>query len=276
MLNFSKKLKISLLLFSCCFTPNLAFSNDFYSNSNSSYENLNYKNALKGVSLKIGAAPFPPFVTVNETGYREPYGIEIEILEEVKKRLGFSLLNDKYIFASSEFVLNAGNEGSIDIMVGGLSLTKERIKTYPTSPAIYQSSQAIVTRKSEASSIKTFDDLNGKVLATEAGIDIKSWLQGSNAKVTVKEYATNFMSYYAISKGDADATIIDTPNALFYSKKWNFGNLQIAFVTNEGNEESNVGFLYKKGFKYTNYFNAAISDMISDGTVQKIIDKYTK
>ncbi len=276
MLNLTKKIKLAFTLFVFYLTPNLAFSDEFSSVDNSSYTNVDYKNALKGVVLKIGAAPFPPFVTVSEGAYKDPCGIEIEILNELQKRLGYSLDKNKYIFAPSDFVLSAGHNGTIDIMLGGLSLTKERLKIYPTSPAYYQSSQAIVTRASDADHIKSFDDLNGKTLATEMGIDIRSWLDGSNAHVKIKEYATNFMTYYAISKGDADATIIDTPNALFYSNKWDFGNLKIAFITNVGNEDSNVGLIYKRGFKYTKYFNAALKDMLADGTVQKIIDKYTK
>lgn len=269
MFNVSSLKKYIILPIFFLFISNKALSVD-----NTYIDETSYRNALKGVSLKIGASFFPPFVIVSNGNYKKPSGLEIEILDEVQRRLGYKLVDDNYIFASSDFVLKAGDAGNIDIMLGGLSLTNERKNNYPTSPAFYQSSQAVVTRTVDANKVKNFSDLNHQTLSTERGIDIETWLIDSNVNVKVDEYDTNFMAYYAISKGLAFATIIDTPNALYYSNKWPSGNLKIAFITNTDNEDSKIGFIYKKDFKYTKYFNMAINDMLKDGSIQKIIEKY--
>ncbi len=267
---FSLK-KYLILCTSIFIMTNTAFSYD-----DTYIRDYSYKDALKGVTLKIGASSFPPFVIVDEEKYTHPSGLEIDILNEVQKRLGYTLHNNRYIFSSSDFLLKSCASGETDIIIAGFSLTKERLKNFQFSPSFYQSSQAVVTKDINKDKVKSFKDLNNKTLSAELGLDIASWFKDEGISVKVKEYETNFMSYYGIAKDEAFATVIDTPNALYYIKQWPQSNLAIAFTTNEDNEESKIGFLYKKDFKYAPYFNLAINDMLKDGTIDKIIDKYLK
>lgn len=93
-------------------------------------------------SLKVGLAGGAPFVVKDSS--QSPSGIAVEIWEDVAAE---SNLSYKYIdFDSVKGALAALEQGEIDLVVGPISITSERVSHMRFSQPYYQSSMAIASR----------------------------------------------------------------------------------------------------------------------------------
>ncbi len=265
MFNFLKKLLLISAVSSSLLSPVFAETSDY------SYTNIN--NSLKGVEVKISLSTVPPFVIVKSDEYTEPVGIDVEIFRELQKRLGFTMPNDKFVYTSSNDKYTLLHNNEVDVIGGGISAAPQRGKLFDFSKSYYQSSFAVIINKSNASSIKGVQDLKGKTLGAEYGVSYNGLFEGSE-NLKTEPFLTTFSCFYAVSTKQVDATIFDLPTAQYYVNHWQEGNLAIAGEPFGKSRTSRIVFLFNKNFKYQKEFNAAIEQMLQDGTIDKIVHKY--
>lgn len=266
MFNFIKKF---LLISVACSTLH---STAFADSSDYAYTNIN--NALKGVEVKISLSTVPPFVIVKSDEYTEPVGIDVEIFRELQKRLGFTMPNDKFVYTSLNDKYTLLNNNEVDVIGGGISASPQRAKIFNFSKSYYQSSFAVVIHNDNKNIIKGVQDLKGKTLAAEYGISYNGLFDGAETLKT-EPFLTTFSCFYAVANRQVDATIFDLPTAQYYTHFWEGGNITIAGEPFGKSKTSRIVFLFNKNFKYQREFNIAIEQMIQDGTIDKIIKKYS-
>lgn len=225
---------------------------------------------LKGHVLEVGVAIAPPFV-IADKGFNSLSGIDIELIKELQRRTGFKLSGGRIRLMNFSELLDVSASGALDITGGAISLSQEREGNYRFSDRSCLSNAVAVVRAD--SSISSLDDLTGKTVAAEVGTTAQDVLPDEYAsKVKMRQSATNFMQFYDVARGHADALVADHAVAVDYINYWKDAGLKIAFELPES--FSSIGLLFKKDDMASAELSRAFSEMKQDGTVDAIVDKY--
>ena len=205
--------------------------------------------------------------------YFEPYeyyegdqivGIDAEMAAAVAEKLGMELKIEDMEFDS---IIPAVNSGKADMGVAGMTVTEDRLVNVNFSNPYTTATQVIIVQ--EGSDITGEADLNGKMIGVQLGTtgDIyASDIEGAE----IEQYNKGMDAVQALANGMIDAVIIDNePAKQFVSKAEGLKILEEEFVT----EEYAIAFA-KDNEELMAKVNAALDELIADGTIQSIIDKY--
>lgn len=205
--------------------------------------------------------------------YFEPYeyyegdqivGIDAEMAAAVAEKLGMELKIEDMEFDS---IIPAVNSGKADMGVAGMTVTEDRLVNVNFSNPYTTATQVIIVQ--EGSDITGEADLNGKMIGVQLGTtgDIyASDIEGAE----IEQYNKGMDAVQALSNGMIDAVIIDNePAKQFVSKAEGLKILEEEFVT----EEYAIAFA-KDNEELMEKVNVALDELIADGTIQSIIDKY--
>lgn len=225
---------------------------------------------LQGVTLGVGVSPTAPFVQVGES-FQDLSGIDVDIIKELQRRTGFSLANGRIHITNFGDLQDMGRRGELDILAGAITINNERAQVYHQSVPTFRSHTVLVANT--RSGIRSVNDMGGRTLANIAGatfpIKLDSRVENS---MKIKDEFSVFMSFYSVSKGEADAMFIEAPMAQDAINSWGKNSLTIA--ENIPGTDSDLGLMFKKGSKYSVILNETLDQMREDGTVAKIINAH--
>ncbi len=213
-------------------------------------------------------AEFPPYEYYDGDAI---VGVDAEIAQAICDKLGYELQIDDMDFNS---IIPAVAAGKADFAMAGLTVTEERMQTVDFSTSYATGIQAVIVP--EGSDIKTVDDIAAKI---EAGDDVQIGVQiattgdiyctddyGSDH---VQEFNKGADAVAALMSGKIDCVIIDNnPAKAFVEANEGLAILDTAYAE----EDYAMGFA--KDSELTAEVNAALEELIADGTVQAILDKY--
>lgn len=210
---------------------------------------------------------FPPFEFQNEDN--EYVGIDVDLLKAIAADQGFEVNLRPLGFDSS---IQGVQSGQLDGMIAGMSITEERKNSFDFSDSYFDSGiQMAVASKDDT--IKTYEDLQGKTVAAKVGTESATFLQDNQEKYgyTVKNYDAADALYNALTSNKVQAIFDDYP-VLGYA----ISNGQPLKLVGDPQKGNAYGFAVKKGThqELLKKFNAGLAKMKSDGTYQKIVDKY--
>ncbi len=214
---------------------------------------------------------FAPMGFRNEKG--ELAGFDIDLANEAAKRLDIAIKFQPIDWSMKETELNAGN---IDFIWNGYTVTDERKEKVAFSKPYLENSQIIVTLAN--SSINTKKDLTGKVVSVQAESSAVDAVKSDpNFISTLKggaliEFSTNNEAFNDLEAGRTDALVVDEVLARYYMKQKGEQNYKV-LKENFGDEEYAVG-LRKDDTQLLEKLNAALDEMIKDGTYDKIYSKW--
>ena len=214
-------------------------------------------------------AAFPPYEFYDGDTI---VGIDAEIAAAIAEKLGLELQIVDMDFGS---IITAVQTGKIDIGMAGMTVTEERLQNVNFSTSYATGIQVVIV--TEDSEIASVDDIAAKV---DAGEDL---LIGCQEATTGAIYATgdfgddHVITYpngatavQALQKGKVDCVIIDNQPALnFVAANDGLVILDTEYVT-----EDYAIAISKDNEELLNQINAALDELIADGTVQEILDKY--
>ncbi len=219
-------------------------------------------------------------LTMATNAYFQPYeyydgdkivGIDAEIADAIAKKLGLELVISDMAFDS---IITAVNAGSADFGLAGMTVTDERKKEVDFSISYANGVQVIIVK--EGSKITNVDDLYADGAAYKVGVqlgttgDIYSTDDFGDELVT--SYTTGNEAVNALLKGDVDCVIIDNEPAKAFVK--NNKGLEILETTYA--DEDYAACIKKGNTALLNAVDKAISELIEDGTIDSIVDKYIK
>ncbi len=243
----------------------------FLSNDDEDYDNLLDKIQGEGEIVVGTQVPYPPFENYNVTSGKYE-GIDIEIMERVAEELGVEL---KWSAMDFDPLFGAVQTGQIDCAISSITITEKRQETVNFTTPYYIANQAVLVQ--DGSTIAEISDLNGTKLVVQAGTTGQYWvddnLVGTGA---VDENDVSYLTdvpaaVLTVDNGQNDAFIVDTPVADKYSSDTNY-DLKVAFVI-ETNE--NYGIMIPQDEpELKAAINAIIAEMIADGSLQQIINKW--
>lgn len=214
-------------------------------------------------------ASFPPYEMTTDNGGYE--GIDVEIAGEIAKKLGLTLEIHDMDFDSA---LLAVQQGKSDIVMAGVSVTDERKLVMDFSNSYATGVQVVIVK--EGSDV-TMDNLSEKMIGTQRGTTGYIYASdtpenGGYGEDHVEAYDNGATAVQALLNGQVDCVIIDSAPAQEYVK----ANPGLTIL--EGNwveEQYAIGF-GKNNTELVEAVNKALEELITDGTVQAIIDKYIK
>ena len=215
------------------------------------------------LGLDVG---FPPMGFTNEAG--EITGFDIDVAQEVCNRLGVTLVKQGIDWDAKE---NNLNDGKIDCIWNGLSVTPERSKTMSFSEPYMKNELIFVV--SADNGAKGMYDLAGKKVGVQSGATAQDALKASeiSSKITIVPFEDNLTLLRQLEQGNVDAALMDSVVAYYYI----FSNDKQFFVlpSSLGEEKYAIGF--RKGDqKLRDRIQTIISEMKADGTLGKISKKW--
>ena len=216
------------------------------------------------------SADFPPYESIGDDG--SYVGIDIEIAQAIADKLGKELVVENMDF---DAIINSVSTGKADMGMAGLTVTDERLQSVDFSTSYATGVQAIIV--AEDSPITSVDDLYAEGAAYKVGVQISTTadiyfsgdIDDGLTTCTVEQYQTGAEAVTSLTTGKIDAVIIDNEPA----KSFVAANEGLKILDTKYTEED-YAIAFAKGSELTEEVNNALKELIADGTVQNIIDKY--
>ena len=227
---------------------------------------LGYANAdtIKIVS-DTAYAPFE-FKDTDQT-YK---GIDVDIINKVAEIKGWNI---QMSYPGFDAAVNAVQAGQADAIMAGMTKTKERENVFTMSDTYYDTKVVIATTKSNK--ITKYEELNGKTVGVKNGTAAQRFLESIKDKYgfTIKTFDTGDLMNNSLSTGAVNAIMDDKP-VIEYA----INQGQDLSINMDGEAVGSFAFGVKKGSKYeylVTEFNEALAQMKKDGSLDKIINKWT-
>lgn len=227
--------------------------------------------AAGGTLVMATSADFPPYEFYES---EKVVGIDAEIAAAIAEKLGMTLQIEDMDFDS---IVPAVQSGKADIGMAGLTVTEDRKVAVDFSDSYATGIQAIIVP--EDSPITSYEDLANNIGTYKIGVQLATTgdiyatdtpENGGFGSENVEEYAKGPDAILALTSGKIDAVIIDNEPAKAFVE----ANPGLKILDTEYVSEDYAIATNKKNTELTEKINGALKDLIADGTVQKILDKY--
>ena len=197
-------------------------------------------------------------------------GIDVDIINKVAELKSWNI---NMTFPGFDAAVNAVQSGQADAIMAGMTKTKDREKVFTMSDTYYDTKVVIATTKTNT--ISSYSQLKGKTVGVKNGTASQRFLEKikDKYKFTIKTFDTTDLTYNSLNSGSIDAMMDDQPVIEYAIKQGQ--NLKISM---KGEAVGSFAFGVKKGSKYeylVTEFNEALAQMKKDGSLDKIISKWT-
>lgn len=226
-------------------------------------------NAKDADTLTFGTnAEFPPFEFVSSKGLIDQYdGIDIAVAKQIGDDNGMSVSIENMEFDS---LLIALQNGQIDAVIAGMTVTEERKEAVDFSTPYYVAKQVMIVK--EGSDIKKAADMADKKIVVIQGYTGETCVNDMGYKYEAFKKGTE--AVMELVNGKCDVVVIDSATAAKYigdneglvivEDDEAFASEEYAIAVAKGNEELLVKI------------NASIEKMIADGTINELSAKYAE
>ncbi|MEG1845366.1 MAG: ABC transporter substrate-binding protein [Oscillospiraceae bacterium] len=216
-------------------------------------------------------ANFPPYEFIEGEGGKV-IGIDAEIAGKIAEKLGMELQIEDVEFGS---IVTGVQSGKFNMGMAGMTVTDERKQSVSFSNSYAKGIQVIIVK--EGSTIKTTDDLVGKKIGVQQDTTGDIYAsdtpdKGGFGKENVVSYKNGADAVTALTAGKVDAVIIDNEPAKAFVK----ANTGLKILDTEYVSEEYAICIAKENTALLEKVNKALDELIKDGTVKSIIDKYIK
>ena len=222
-------------------------------------------------TLKMGTnASFPPYEFYDdESG--EIVGIDAEVAAAICEKLGYEL---EIVDMDFDAIIPAVTTGKIDFGMAGMTVTEERMQSVDFTTSYATGIQVVIVK--EDSAIASVDDLFAEGANHKIGVQqgttgdlYCSWDIEDEGLGSVERYKNGTDAVLALTSGKVDCVVIDNEPA----KNYIAANEGLKILDTEYAVED-YAIALAKDSELTEKINAALEELIADGTVQAIIDKY--
>lgn len=207
-------------------------------------------------------ATFPPYEFYeNET----IVGIDAEIAAKIAEKIGMELEIVDTEFGS---IIAGVQTGKYDMGVAGMTVTEERLESVNFTTSYATGIQSIIVP--EGSDIKTLDDLAGKKIGVQQDTTGHIYSADEFGDEFVTPYNKGTDAVAALVAGKVDCVIIDNQPAKSFVEV----NEGLAILDTDYAVEDYAIAIAKENTELLEKVNGALEELIADGTVKTIIDKY--
>ena len=227
------------------------------------------KTVESGKLIMATNAQFPPYEFYEGDAI---VGIDAEIAGAIAQKLGLELVIEDMEFDS---IIEAVKSGKADIGMAGMTVTDERKEVVNFTASYATGRQVVIV--TEDSAITSVDDLFVEganyvigVQRNTTGDLYTTWDLEDYGLATIDRYSKGADAVQALLTGKVDCVVIDNePANAFVAETAGLKILDTEYV-----EEMYAGAMSKNNEKLYEAVDKALQELIADGTVQSIIDKY--
>ena len=211
-------------------------------------------------------AAFPPYEMVadGEGVYQGYEGIDVEIAVALADKLGLELQIDDMDFDAA---LMAVQNNAADVMLAGLSYREDRDEVVDFSDSYATGIQVVIVP--EGSEV-TLENVGEYMIGTQRGTTGFQYATDDYGQDHVIGYDNGATAVQELLNGTIDAVIIDNEPAKAYVA----ANEGLTILDGAWVEEDYCAAVDEGNTVLLDAINAALNEMITDGTVQTIVDKY--
>ncbi|MGN1345536.1 MAG: transporter substrate-binding domain-containing protein [Eubacteriales bacterium] len=214
-------------------------------------------------------AEFPPYEYFEGD---KIIGIDAEIAEAITEKIGAKLTIEHVDFDS---IIPGVQSGKYDFAMAGLTITEERKEQVDFSTSYATGVQVIVVK--EDSSITSVDDLFAEGASHTIGVQLATtgdlyctWDIEDAGLGTIERYNKGADAIMALQSDKVDCVVIDNePAKVFVKNNPGLKILETEYIT-----EDYAIAVAKNNTELMDKIEKALTELIADGTVQTIIDKY--
>lgn len=213
-------------------------------------------------------AEFPPFEFVASNGVIGQYdGIDMAIAKQIAEKNDMTAEIENMEFDS---LLIALENGQIDAVIAGMTVTDERKEEADFSTPYYEATQVMIVK--EDSDIKKASDMEGKRICV---------IQGYTGETCVNDMGYAYEAFkkgteavMELVNGKCDVVVIDSATA----RKYVNDNEGLKIVEDpEAFEGEQYAIAVKKGnTELLDKINKVIEEMLADGTISDLAVKYSE
>ena len=198
-------------------------------------------------------------------------GIDAEIAAAIAEKLDMELVIEDMQFDS---ILTAVQTGSVDFGMAGMTVTEKRLESVNFTSSYATGVQSIIVK--EGSPITTVDDLYAEGAAYKVGVQLGTtgdiYASDDFGADNVSPFANGNEAVMALNGGAVDCVIIDNqPAKALVAENEGLVILETAYA-----DEEYAICVAKENEELLFNLNAAIEELIADGTVDAIVAKYIK
>lgn len=196
-------------------------------------------------------------------------GIDAEVAQAIADKLGMEL---EIVDTEFNSIIPGVQGGKYSMGMAGMTVTDERLESVDFSTSYAKGVQSIIVK--EDSAIKTVDDLFADGADYQIGVQMATtgdiYATDDFGSDHVQQFDKGAAAVQALVSGKIDCVIIDNePAKAFVAANEGLKVLDTAYA-----EEDYAICFSKENTELKDKVNAALEELIADGTVQKIIDKY--
>jgi len=197
----------------------------------------------------------------------EIVGVDIDIAKEIAKRLGKELVIKDVSF---DFLINEVKSGKADFAAAGISITDERKKQVNFTDEYTVSNQVVVVRSD--SKLSNFNELSNKRIAVQLGTVADLYVSDNYPNATLVQHKKYLSAVEDVKANKVDCLIMDeipAKNIVLQNDKLKIMD-GILF-------QDRYGMIVKKGNdELRKQINTVLEEMVLDGTIDKLVLKYSK
>jgi len=213
-------------------------------------------------------AAFPPYEFYEG---EEIVGIDAEIGAAIAEKLGMDFVIEDMEF---DAIIPAVTSGKASFGMAGMTVTEERLQSVDFSDSYAKGVQVVIVK--EGSAITTVDDLFAEGASNVIGVQTgttgdlySTWDLEDAGLAKVERFNKGADAVLALTQDKVDCVVIDNEPA----KEFVAANEGLVILDTEYAVED-YAICFAKDSELTAQVNGALQELIADGTVQAIIDKY--
>ena len=193
-------------------------------------------------------------------------GYEVDVANAIGKKIGYKV---EFVETKWDSMFEALDAGNFDVVMNQVTITDERKAKYAFStPYVFSKPVLIVSSKNN--DIKTFQDVKGKKAAEGLTSNFNQIAKSYGAEIVGQDEFSLAME--CVLSGEADCAINDQ---LTYAYWKHVKDDKDTKIVAESNDVSQSAIVMKKGNdELLNKINDAISELLKDGTISSISQKY--
>ena len=222
--------------------------------------------------------PAKPVLKMGTNAYFQPYefyegteivGIDAEIAAAIAEKLGMEL---EIVDMDFNSILSAVNAGQVDFGMAGMTVREDRLLEVDFTQSYANGKQVVIVK--EDSAITNVDDLFADGATYKAGVQKGTtgdiYATDDLGEGRVVQYANGNEAILALTGGAVDCVIIDNEPA----KALVAANAGLKILDTTYADEDYAICVAKDNDELLNKINTALEDLIADGTVKTIVEKY--
>ncbi len=193
-------------------------------------------------------------------------GIDIDIAQLIADKLGMEL---EVVDVPFKDIIPAVESGKYDMGMAAITVNKDRSERVVFSEIYAEGGMVVLTKTNVG--IGTLADLEGKKIAYQNGTTGKAYAEKLCGKENAVAYDFTDDAVKVLSTGEVDAFATDICAAQHYMSSQNGFK-----IIEDDSQKQEYAICFEKGnTELKDEVDAILIQLLSDGTIESIIDKYT-